>query len=209
MIPRVTNITPNPITHFTPVSYRPNVSPQSFINPRASVIGNVIIADNVLVSPFASIRGDEGTPIYIGKGTNVQDGVIIHGLKDKYVNQNNRLYSVYVGKDTSLAHQAQVHGPAKVGDRTFVGMKSLVFQAEVGDDCVVEPGAIVMGVKVPNQRYIPAGMTVTTQAQANNLPVIDKDYANKHLNEEVVEVNKELNTGYQTLNAYPQNYYLN
>jgi len=34
-----------------------------------------------MVSPMASIRGDEGMPVYIGNDSNVQDGVVIHGLE--------------------------------------------------------------------------------------------------------------------------------
>jgi len=53
----------------------------SYVDPMASVIGNVRIANNVYVGPFASLRGDEGQSIYVGKYSNVQDGVVIHGLE--------------------------------------------------------------------------------------------------------------------------------
>ena len=52
----------------------------------------------------------------------------------------------------SLAYQSQVHGPAKVGNDTFVGMQALVFRAELGNRVVVEPGAKIIGVKVPSGR---------------------------------------------------------
>jgi len=42
-------------------------------------IGDVRIGANVLLGPGTSIRADEGHPFHIGEGTNVQDGVVIHG----------------------------------------------------------------------------------------------------------------------------------
>lgn len=204
VLPRINqpNIMPNPITSFTPQRIIPLVANGSAIHPQASIIGNVIINPEVNVAPFASIRGDEGTPIYIGRGTNVQDGVVIHGLKDGRVTHNNAEYSVYVGNNTSLAHQAQVHGPAKIGNNVFAGMQSFIYKSEIGDNVVIEPTAKVIGVKVASGRYVPAGEIIKTQEQADKLPVIDQNYANKDLNHEVVEVNKEL------AYSYPANYYM-
>lgn len=204
VLPRINqpNIMPNPITSFTPQRIIPLVANGSAIHPQASIIGNVIISPEVNVAPFASIRGDEGTPIYIGRGTNVQDGVVIHGLKDGRVTHNNAEYSVYVGNNTSLAHQAQVHGPAKIGNNVFAGMQSFIYKSEIGDNVVIEPTAKVIGVKVASGRYVPAGEIIKTQEQADKLPVIDQNYSNKDLNHEVVEVNKEL------AYSYPANYYM-
>jgi len=205
----MSNVAINPVTHFTPVSYRPKISEKSTIQPNASVIGAVILSDGVLVSPYASIRGDEGTPIYIGKNSNVQDGVVIHGLENKFVQKDDSKYSVYIGDNVSLAHQSQVHGPAKIGNDTFVGMQAFVFKSEIGDNVVIEPCAKVIGVKIESGRYVPAGEVIKTQEQADKLPKITPDYAMKDLNGEVVEVNKQLNSGYKELMAYPANYYLN
>lgn len=200
----------NPVTSFTPKSYQPQVAKNSFVQPNASVLGSVILSEGVLVSPFASIRGDEGTPIFIGKNTNVQDGVVIHGLENKFVEKDGLGYSVYIGENVSLAHQSQVHGPAKIGNDTFVGMQSFVFKSEIGDNVVIEPCAKVIGVKVESGRYVPAGEVIKTQEQADKLPTITPEYSMKNLNKEVVHVNKELNKGYESLpKAYPANYYIN
>ena len=204
------NVTINPVTTFVPKSYQPQIAKNSVVQPNASVLGAVILSEGVLVSPFASIRGDEGTPIFIGKNSNVQDGVVIHGLEHELVNKDGLGYSVYIGENVSLAHQAQVHGPAKVGDNTFVGMQGFVFKSEVGDNVVIEPCAKVIGVKIPSGRYVPAGEIIKTQEQADKLPEITADYKFKNLNKNVVEVNKQLNNGYKNLlNAYPANYYVN
>lgn len=201
---------PNPITNFVKTSYSPNISSTASISPQSCIIGCVVVDDNVNVAPFASIRGDEGTPIYVGKNSNVQEGVVIHGLKDKYVDHNGYKASVYIGNNVSLAHQSQVHGPSKIGDNVFVGMQSFVFKSVIGNNVVIEPGAKVIGVNVRDNSYIPAGSIIKTQEDADKLPKIDSNYTYKDLNSEVVEVNKELASGYNSqIYSYPQNYYLN
>lgn len=208
----VQNVYTNPVTGFLPQKFIPNMDKSTYIHPQSAVIGNVALGKNVHVSPFASVRGDEGSPIYVGNNSNIQDGVIIHGLETTHGNQvdvNGSKFSVYIGDNTSLAHQAQVHGPAKVGNNTFIGMQSFVFKSEIGNNCVIEPAAKVIGVKIADGRYVPAGEIIKTQEQADKLPVITPDYKNKDLNHEVVKVNTELAAGYRTdALCYPPNYYM-
>jgi carbonic anhydrase/acetyltransferase-like protein (isoleucine patch superfamily) len=106
-------------------------------------------------------------------------------------------YSVYIGDRVSLAHQSQVHGPAKVGNDTFVGMQALVFRAELGNRVVVEPGAKIIGVKIASGRYVPALSVVTTQDVADSLPLITDRYPYRNLNEGVVRVNVQLAEAHQ------------
>jgi carbonic anhydrase/acetyltransferase-like protein (isoleucine patch superfamily) len=183
----------------------PDIDPSTYVHPLASVIGNVYLGKNIMVSPTASIRGDEGQPLFVGDDSNVQDGVVIHALETEMngipVAKNlcevdGCKYAVYVGKRVSLAHQAQIHGPAVVLDDTFVGMKSLVFKSAVGRHCVLEPGVILMGVRVADHRYVPAGSVVKTQADADALPEITDEYPLKALNRGVVHVNRTLARGY-------------
>jgi len=195
----------NVVTDFSAKEWEPVIEPSTYVHPLAAVIGNVILGKNIMVSPMASIRGDEGQPLYVGDNANVQDGVVIHALETelegKPVEKNlyevdGRKYAVYIGSRVSLAHQVQVHGPAVVMDNTFVGMQSLVFRSFVGKGCVLEPGVILMGVSVPAGRYVPAGSVIKTQGQADNLPAITDDYPMKNLNKGVVHVNTSLAKGY-------------
>ncbi|MGE0598085.1 MAG: carbonic anhydrase [Dehalococcoidia bacterium] len=202
------NLRPNVATSFNPDIESPVVGAGSYVDKLASVIGNVSVGKGVFVAPFASIRGDEGQPIVIGDGSNIQDGVVIHALETveggEAIEQNlvtvgARKYAVYIGKNVSLAHQSQVHGPAAVGDNTFVGMQVLVFKATIGKNVVIEPGARVIGVNVPAERYVPAGSVITTQAQADALPEITAGYAFATLNDGVLHVNQSLADAYLKL----------
>ncbi len=192
-------IRPNVETEFNPSIDEPVIGKGSYVDKLASVIGNVSIGKKVFIAPFASIRGDEGQPIVIGDGSNVQDGVVLHALEtfdgEKTIDKNlvtvdGKRYAVYIGKGVSMAHQSQVHGPAAVGDHTFVGMQVLVFKAVIGKNVVLEPGAKIIGVTIADGRYVPAGSVITTQKAADALPEITADYPFATLNDGVLHVNE-------------------
>lgn len=145
-------------------------------------------------------------PIFVGDESNVQDGVVLHALEtvteegeeftSHLVEVDGKKYAVYVGERVSLAHQSEIHGPAYVGDDTFIGMQVLVFNAKVGSNCVLEPQSGAIGVTIPDGRYVPAGVTVTSQEDADNLPEIFEGYTFQHTGEAVVYVNTNLADGY-------------
>lgn len=193
------------VTSFCREEYEPNIDPAAFVHPLAAVIGRVTIGARVMVAPGAAVRGDEGTSLFVGDESNVQDGVVIHGLvteregrevEGNLVEAEGKKFAVYVGSRVSLAHQCQIHGPAYVGDGSFIGMQSFVFRSRIGKGCVVEPKCLLMGVNVPEGRYVPAGSIVKEQKEADSLPVIDDGYPLKDINSGVVRVNIELAEGY-------------
>lgn len=75
-------------------------------------------------------------------------------------------------------------------------MQALVFRSTIGKNVVIEPGAKVIGVTVPDGRYVPTGMAVTKQADADNLPQITDDYPFAKLNAGVLEVNEAFADAY-------------
>lgn len=200
------NIRANPVTPWNPKPTEPVIDPTAYIHSQASVIGDVTIGASVMVSPMASVRSDEGMPIFVGDECNIQDGVILHALEtvneegepveENQVEVDGKKYAVYIGERVSLAHQAQVHGPSLVGNDTFIGMQTFVFKAKIGNNCVLEPTSAAIGVTVPDGRYVPAGTVVTSQDEADKLPEVTDDYAYKHTNEAVVYVNTNLAEGY-------------
>jgi carbonic anhydrase/acetyltransferase-like protein (isoleucine patch superfamily) len=201
---------PNVPTDFNPDIETPRIGTGVYLDPMASVIGNVHIGSRVYIAPFASVRGDEGQPIFVGNESNLQDGVVLHALETvsngkpvpshTYEVQGHR-YAIYVGHRVSLAHQAQVHGPAYVEDDVFVGMQALVFKSHIGKGSVIEPAAAVIGVDVPPGRYVPAGATLTDQAAADRLPKITGSYAMRETNRAVVHVNTALADAYSGRSA--------
>jgi carbonic anhydrase/acetyltransferase-like protein (isoleucine patch superfamily)/anti-anti-sigma regulatory factor len=189
------SVRPCPPTSWNRRQARPAVSPSAFVDPLATVIGEVTVGENVYIGPGASVRADEGTPFFIGAESNLQDGVTLHGLKDKVVLVEGRSYAIYIGRDVCLTHHALIHGPCYIGDRCFVGFKATVHDAVVGEGCVIGLGAVVLGVSLPAGRYVSHNTVVDTQEQADSLPAVAAEW--ERLRAEVVEVNHELAAGHK------------
>jgi carbonic anhydrase len=211
-----TNIRPSLQTDFNPNVISPKISKTAFVDPFAVVIGDCEIGKLVMVASFAACRGDEGTPIHIGDYSNLQEGAILHSLETtshgkniddrRYSAQGSLLkandtafkngFAIYVGDKSSLAHGVQIHGPAYVGNDTFVGMNSLIFNAKVGNRVAIGVSSTITdGVRIPDNKFVPPGSLITTQAQADALPArVGSPYAT--INSGVLHVNQELAKGY-------------
>ena len=166
----------------------------SYVHKQANVVGRIVMEDHVHVAAGSSVRADEGAPFFIGANTNIQDGVVIHALKDKFVRVKGDDWAVYVGKSVSIAHDALVHGPCFVGDHTFIGFKAVVHDSIVGPHCFIGIGAVVVGVEVPEGRFVPHGSIVDTAEKVAALPPVSE--AQHEFNEDVVEVNRGLAEAY-------------
>jgi carbonic anhydrase len=212
------NIHPNVRTNFNQNVTFPNIEDTAFIHPFAVVIGDCYIGNMVMMSPTAVCRGDEGTPIHIGDFSNIQDGVLIHDLQTAtdIKNFDQRLfnkegerisindsrtvqegeYSVFVGNGSSLAHDVMIHGPAWIGNDTFIGMKTIVYNAKVGNNVAVGISSVITNsVEIPDNKFVPPGSIITSQEQANNLPDrIGTPF--EEYNKGVVDVNVKLAEGY-------------
>lgn len=210
------NVHSNVKTDFNTNISLPEIQDTAFIHPFAVVIGNCYIGKLVMVAPTAVCRGDEGTPIHISDYSNMQDGVILHGLETTENGENidgrrfsaagERLmanssqyaegFSVFVGTNTSLAHDSMVHGPAWVGNNTFVGMKSIIFDATVGNNVAIGISSTISnGVSISDNKFVPPGSVILEQEEADALPLrIGSLYENT--NTAVLHVNEQLAEGY-------------
>ncbi|XXF76586.1 SulP family inorganic anion transporter [Myxococcaceae bacterium GXIMD 01537] len=174
---------------------RPQMATSSYVHPQAAVIGKVVLGDHVHIAAGSSVRADEGTPFHIGANSNIQDGVVIHALKERKVVVGGEEWAVFVGRNVSMAHDALVHGPCYIGDDTFVGFKAVVHDAIVGSHCYIGIGAVVVGVEVPDGRFVPHGTIVDSAEKAERLPPVSE--AHREFNEDVVDVNRGLAAAYR------------
>ncbi|MCU0547516.1 MAG: ribulose bisphosphate carboxylase small subunit [Oscillatoriaceae cyanobacterium Prado104] len=174
----------------------PKIHDTAYVHSFSNIIGDVRLGPNVLVAPGTSIRADEGTPFHIGEGTNIQDGVVIHGLEQGRVEgDDGDSYSVWVGKNSSLTHMALIHGPAYVGDQCFIGFRSTVFNARVGNGCIVMMHVLIQDVEIPPGKYVPSGAVITNQQQADRLP--DVQDSDVKFATHVIGINDALRKGYR------------
>lgn len=110
----------------------PNVHPDAWVAPTASIIGDVTIEAGASVWYGAVLRGDFG-PIVVRAGANVQDGSVIHGPRDPVV----------IGEGATIGHICVVHG-AVIGREALVGNGATVQDGvQVGERAMVAAGALV------------------------------------------------------------------
>jgi carbon dioxide concentrating mechanism protein CcmM len=175
---------------------KPQIHPSAYVYSDINVIGDVRIGKNVMIAPGTSIRADEGTPFSIGASTNIQDGVVIHGLEQgRVIGDDGKDYSVWIGGSTSITHMALIHGPAYVGDNCFIGFRSTVFNARVNEGCIVMMHALIQDVEIPEGKYVPSGAIITSQQQADRLP--DVQAADVEFAKHVIGINQSLRSGYR------------
>ena len=174
---------------------QPRVDDSAHVHSFSNLIGDVKVGANVLIAPGTSIRADEGTPFFIGNSSNIQDGVVIHGLEQGRVKgDDGQDYSVWIGEDTCITHLALIHGPAYVGNHCFIGFRSTVFNARIGDGCIVMMHVLIQDVEIPAGKYVPSGSVITNQQQADRLPDVqpeDREFA-----AHIIHINETLATDY-------------
>lgn len=174
---------------------KPKIDETAYVHSFSNITGDVTIGANVTIAPGTSIRAEQGNSFHIGTGTKVQDGVVINGLEQGRVEGDDQSpYSVWIGKNTSITHMALIHGPAYVGNDCFIGFRSTVFNAHVGDGCIVMMHVLIQDVTLPPGKYVPSGSIITTQQQADRLPNVQA--ADRQLATHTAGVNDALRSGY-------------
>jgi carbonic anhydrase/acetyltransferase-like protein (isoleucine patch superfamily) len=120
----------------------PQIDPDAFVHPDATVIGNVLLGPGVTVWPQAVLRGDQSR-IVVGARTSVQDGAVLHCTRD---------LETIVGADCTIGHLAHLEG-CRIEDGALVGTGSIVLHR-----AIVRSGALVgAGAVVPNGMEVPSG----------------------------------------------------
>ena len=121
----------------------PKLGDRVYIDPASTVIGNVVLGDDVSVWPGAVIRGDMHA-IKVGNRCNVQDNSVLHVTHASEYNPGG--WPLTIGDDVVIGHHAILHG-CTVGNRVLVGNGAVVNDGVVVEDevivgagCVVPPG---------------------------------------------------------------------
>src|SRR5262249_7087530 len=121
----------------------PTVSPEAWIAPTATLVGDVRVEAEASIWYGAVLRADFG-PIIVRRGANVQDGSVLHGGADPVTE---------VGEGATVGHLCVVHG-AVIGEEALVGNGATVL-----DGVIVGRRALVAaGATVPPGMAIPRGM---------------------------------------------------
>lgn len=119
----------------------PHIPASAWVDPAATVIGNVTLGEQASLWPGVVARGDIHR-IVIGARSNVQDGSILHVTSE---NPHTRPggFELVLGDDVTVGHGVILHG-CTIGNRVLVGMGAIVLDgAIIEDDTVIGAGSLV------------------------------------------------------------------
>lgn len=147
------------------------MNPSAFIDQSAQVIGDVHVGAESSVWMNVVVRGDVHY-IRIGARTNIQDGTIVHVMRDTH--------PTVIGDDVTIGHGAVVHG-STIEDRCLIGMGAILLNGcRVGtgsiiaagsllaEGTVVPAGSMVMGVPAKVRRPLTADEDASIKWYADN-----------------------------------------
>jgi carbonic anhydrase/acetyltransferase-like protein (isoleucine patch superfamily) len=124
----------------------PHLGARVYIDPAATLIGQVALGDDVSVWPGAVLRGDVET-IRVGARSNIQDGSVLHVTADGPYSPGGRACAV--GADVTIGHAAVVHA-CTIEDGCLIGMHATLLDGAVirrhslvGAGALIAPGKIV------------------------------------------------------------------
>jgi carbonic anhydrase/acetyltransferase-like protein (isoleucine patch superfamily) len=127
-------------------SYRgrtPQIPASAYIDPDAVIIGDVTIGELSSVWPGVVIRGDVNW-IRIGARTNIQDGSVLHVMKDTH--------PLVLGDAVTIGHGVILHG-CTIESNVLIGMGSILLNgAKIGMGSIVAAGTLV-----PEGTIVPPG----------------------------------------------------
>ncbi len=126
-------------------AHSPRLAAGAWVADSAQVIGNVELAEDASVWFGAILRGDTEL-LSIGKGSNVQDGSVLHA---------DLGFPVTLGANVTVGHQVMLHG-CTVGDGSLIGIQAVVLNgAKIGRNCLVGAGALITeGKEFPDNMLI-------------------------------------------------------
>lgn len=131
----------------------------------AHIEGKLKIGKNSSIWYGASVRADSDK-ISIGKGVNIQDCAVVH---------------------------VDNGAPCKIGDFTTIGHGAIIHSCQIGKNCVIGMGAIILnGAKIGDNSIVGAGALVTQNKEfaAGSLIMGSPASAKRTLNADEIKANK-------------------
>jgi carbonic anhydrase/acetyltransferase-like protein (isoleucine patch superfamily) len=151
----------------------PRVHPTAFIDQSAQVIGDVEIGEESSVWMSVVIRGDVHH-IRIGRRSNIQDGTVVHVMKNQY--------PTIIGDEVTVGHAALVHG-CTIEDRCLIGMGAIVLNgAQIGTESIVAAGSLVVERMVVPPRSLVMGSPAKVRRPLTDAEVAEiRQYADRYV----------------------------
>ena len=112
---------------------KPKNSGENWVAPNATIIGDVTLEKNTSIWFNAVLRGDVEN-IFIGEGSNVQDGSVLH---------TDPGCPLKIGKDVTIGHMVMLHG-CTIGDNSLIGIGAVILNnAKIGNNCIIGAKSLI------------------------------------------------------------------
>lgn len=132
----------------------PKIGAKTYIDPAATVIGDVRMGENVSIWPGAVVRGDVHY-IKIGDNTNIQDGSILHVTHDGLYTPGGS--PLIIGNGVTIGHQVVLHA-CTIDDYCLIGIGSIILDNVTIEKLVmIGAGSLVPPHKVLKSGYLYLG----------------------------------------------------
>ena len=153
---------------------QPRVAADAYVDASAQVVGDVDIGPESSIWMNVVIRGDVNT-IRIGRRTNIQDGTVVHVMRDTHPTR--------VGDEVTVGHGAIVHG-CTLADRVLIGMGAILLNGvEVGSDCIVAAGTLLPeGTKVAPRSLVMGSPGKVKRTLTDEEVASIRSYADNYVN---------------------------
>ncbi len=151
----------------------PVVDPSAYVDASAQVIGQVTVGRESSLWMNVVVRGDVHW-IRIGRRTNLQDGTIVHVMRE--TNPTS------IGDEVTIGHGAIVHG-CTIQDRCLIGMGAIVLNGVVvGEDSIVAAGSLVPERMEIAARSLVMGSPARVRRALTDAEVASiRDYADRYV----------------------------
>ena len=153
--------------------------------PKArSLVGDVVIGDHSSVWFNSVVRGDVNF-IRIGTHTNIQDGSILHVMRDQY--------PLILHDYVTVGHGVMLHG-CEIESHCLIGMRATILNnAKIGAHSIVGAGALITEGTVIPPRSLVLGLPAKVKRELTDAEVEHIDeYARRYY--QYKETYLEMNT---------------
>jgi carbonic anhydrase/acetyltransferase-like protein (isoleucine patch superfamily) len=111
----------------------PTLGKDCYIADSAQVMGDVVVGEAASLWFGVIARGDS-EKLTIGRGSNIQDGCVLHADAGK---------PLLIGDNVSVGHMVMLHG-CSIGDGTLIGIGAIVLNdVKIGKNCIVGANSLV------------------------------------------------------------------
>ncbi|KTD08288.1 gamma carbonic anhydrase family protein [Legionella jamestowniensis] len=155
----------------------PQIGQRVYIDPQATVIGDVQLGNDVSIWPMAVVRGDVNY-IKIDDACNIQDGAILHVTHDGPYTPGGK--PLILGKGITIGHKAVLHA-CNIEDYCLVGMAALILDnVYIEHHVMIAAGSLVPPGKRLQSGYLYLGNPAKAVRLLTNDELANLEYSANH-----------------------------